>query len=163
MFRSFIALSLSVLLISACAQPIQVATLPAEEAQYAQPMASPTPTALFNTANSTTGTQTPLVVTATGESACAAPVPRVAIEDKVLVTVEDWDKLKLRSEAKVSSENIIMDLDQYSQLKILDGPMCVYSAETGYSYWFWKVVVTDSGKIGWVAEGDYTHYFMEKY
>lgn len=163
MFKSFIALSLSVLLISACARSTQVTTLPAEEAQYAQPMASPTSTALFNTTSYTTGTQTPSIVTATSESSCFAPVPRVAIGDKVLVTVEDWDKLKLRSEAKVSSENVTMELDQYSQLKILDGPVCVYSAETGYSYWFWKVVVTSSGEIGWVAEGDYTHYFIEKY
>jgi acetamidase/formamidase len=126
-------------------------------------MPSPTATSLFNTTNSTTETQTPAIVTATAESACFAPVPRVAIGDKVLVMVEDWDKLKLRSEAKVSAENVILELDQYSQLKILDGPVCVYSAETGYSYWFWKVVVTASGETGWVAEGDYTHYFLEEY
>lgn len=162
MSKSFIAISLLLILISACNRPINVTTLPAEEAQYAQPMASPTATALFNTTISTTETPTPLVVTATGESACAAPVPRVEIGDKVLVRVEDWDKLKLRSEAGVSTDNVVMELDQYSQLKILDGPVCVYSAETGYSYWFWKIVVTDSGEIGWVAEGDYTHYFIEK-
>ena len=77
--------------------------------------------------------------------------------------MEDWDKLKLRSEPRVSSDNILLELDQYSQLKILEGPLCVYSAETGYSYYFWQVVVTLSGETGWVAEGDYTHYFIEKY
>lgn len=163
MSKSLVALALLVLLISACTQPVHVTTLPAEEIQFAQPMASLTATPLFNTANSTTGTPTPLVITATGEPSCSAPAPRVQIGDKVLVTVEDWDKLKLRSKPEVSSDTVLMELDQYSQVKILDGPICASSAETGYSSWFWKVVVIPSGETGWVAEGDYTHYFIEKY
>ncbi len=165
MSKPFIAVFLFIIiLISACNRPFNVTTLPTGENQFAQPMASPTATALFNTTSSNSSlTPTPLVVTATGESLCAAPVPRLAIGDKVLVTVEDWDKLKLRSKPEVSSSNILMELDQYSQLKVLDGPVCVYSAETGYSYFFWKVVVISSGETGWVAEGDYTHYFLEKY
>lgn len=160
--KSFMVLSWLVIMVSACSQPVNVTTLPTEAPQFAQPMASATPTALFDMANPHV-TETPLIVTATGESACAAPVPRVAIGDKVLVTVEDWDKLKLRSEPKVSSDNVLIELDQYSQLKILEGPICVYSDETGYSYYFWQVVVTSTGETGWVAEGDYTHYFIEKY
>lgn len=160
--KSFIVLSLLVILVSACNQPINVTTLPTETPPFTQPMASSTPTALFDMANPE-ATETPRIVTATGESACAAPVPRVAIGDKVLVTVEDWDKLKLRSEPKVSSDNVLIELDQYSELKILEGPICVYSDETGYSYYFWQVVVTSTGETGWVAEGDYTHYFIEKY
>lgn len=163
MSKSFLAVFLLIILTSACSQPVNVTTLPAEGNQFAQPMPSATATALFDTIDpNPLETPTPLVVTPTG-SLCAAPVPRIAIGDKVLVRVEDWDKLKLRSKPEVSSDTALMELDQYSQLKILDGPLCVYSAETGYSYYFWKVVVIPSGETGWVAEGDYTHYFLEKY
>ncbi len=163
MSKSFLAIFLLIILISACSQPISVTTLPTETSRFAQPMPSATATALFDTVDPNPGaTATPLVVTPTG-SLCAAPVPRVAIGDKVLVRVEDWDKLKLRSKPEVSEATMLMELDQYAQLKILDGPLCVYSAETGYSYFFWKVVVIPSGETGWVAEGDYTHYFLEKY
>ncbi len=163
MSKSFVAIFLLIVLTSACNQSVSVTTLPTEEIQFTQPMASATPTALF-----LVPTETPLVVTATmavasSATSCAAPVSRVAIGDKVLVRVEDWDKLKLRSDPSVSPNNIVMDLDQYSQLKILDGPVCVRSVETGYSYYFWKAVVIPSGETGWVAEGDYTHYFIEKY
>ncbi len=156
MSKPFLVIFLLVILISACSRPVNVTTLsePTQENQFAQPM--PSATAL-------SGTPTPMVVTATGQALCAAPVPRAAIGDKVLVTVENWDKLKLRSNPEVSSNNVVMELEQYSQLKILDGPVCVYSAETGYSYYFWKVVVIPGGETGWVAEGDYTHYFFEKY
>lgn len=161
MSKRFIAVLLLVILTSACNQPVNVTTLP--EVPSVTPIAntidstpSETPTPLFVTATQA------LLNTATG-SACAAPEPRVAIGDKVLVTVEDWDKLKLRSESEVSPDNILMELDQYAQLKILEGPVCVYSAETDYSYWFWKVVVIPSGEVGWIAEGDYTHYFIQKY
>ncbi|HET9913339.1 MAG TPA: hypothetical protein VFQ13_15700 [Anaerolineales bacterium] len=158
MSKSFIAILLLAVLTSACNQPVNVTTLPTLTpiANTINPTPSETPTPLFVTATED------LLVTATG-SACAAPAPRVQIGEKVLVTVEDWDKLKLRSEAAVSANSIVMELDQYSQLKILEGPVCVYSAETDYSYWFWKVVVIPSGEIGWVAEGDYSHYFIQKY
>jgi hypothetical protein len=29
------------------------------------------------------------------------------------------------------------------------------------SYWLWKVKVISSGKVGWVAEGDGQHYYLE--
>lgn len=156
--KQLIAILLLVLFSSACTQPINVAPLPSITpiANTLHPTPSETPTPLFVTATKD------LLITATG-SACAAPEPRVTIGDKVLVRVEDWDKLKLRSEAEVSPDNIVLELDQYAQLKILDGPVCVYSAETDYSYWFWKVVVIPSGETGWIAEGDYSHYFIEKY
>ncbi len=162
MFKSFITILLLALGITACSQPVRVTTLPTQEIQFAQPMASPTATALFPTIGSA-ATTTPTIMTPIGEALCAAPVPRVQIGDKVLVTVENWDRLKLRSKPEVAADNVVMDLDQYSQLKVLDGPICAYSAETGYSYYFWQVVVIPSGEKGWVAEGDYTHYFFEKY
>ena len=47
------------------------------------------------------------------------------------------------------------ELDQFTQLSIVQGPVCVYSDETGTSYWFWQVKVISSGEIGWVAEATY--------
>jgi len=160
MSKPFIALLLLVILTSACSRPVSVSTLPTGEIQSAQSAASSTPTPLFNTTNPLPAeTSTPLIVTATVEAFCPA-APHVKIGQQVTVLVEDWDKLKLRSKPEVSPDTVLMELDQYSQLKILDGPTCVYSPETGVSYWFWKVTVISGGEVGWVAEGDYSHYFI---
>lgn len=161
MSKSLIAVLLFIILISACNQPIKVTTLPTGQEQFAQPLPSPTSTALFDL-NNPPSTEPPPVVTATLASACAAPATRVAIGDKVVVTVEDWDKLKLRAQPTVTSE-VLMDLDQYSHLEIVDGPFCSPPTETGTSYWFWLVTVIPTGEKGWVAEGDTTHYFFQKY
>jgi hypothetical protein len=155
--KSFIAIFLSVVLLSTCSRAYVPSTPPAQEFQFAQPMATGTPPPLFNTA-----TQTPSVVTATAAASCPAPAPHVQIGQKVTVTVENWDKLKLRSKPEISSETVILDLAQYSQLEILEGPECVSSAASGDTYWFWKAKVLPSGEIGWVAEGDFSHYFFEK-
>jgi hypothetical protein len=160
MSKSFIVASLLVILVSACSRPYVTATPSAEEIQFAQPMGSSTPTALFNMTNSTP-TQTPSIVTATAALSCPAPAPHVQIGQRVTVTVENWDKLKLRSKPEISSDTVILDLEQYSQLEILEVPECVRSAETGEAYWFWEVKVLPSGEIGWVAEGDSSHYFIE--
>jgi hypothetical protein len=159
MSKSFIAVFLLIILSSSCSRPL-VSTPAAEQIQFAQPMATATPTALFSMTN-TAATQTPSVVTATAAPSCSAPAPYVQIGQKVTVTVENWDKLKLRSKPEISSDTVILDLEQYSQLEILEGPECASSAETGDSYWFWKVKVLPSGEIGWVAEGDSSHYFIE--
>jgi PBP1b-binding outer membrane lipoprotein LpoB len=159
MSKSFITVSLLIILASACSRPL-AATTPSAEIQFAQPMATATPTALFNTIDAVS-THTPSVVTATAASSCSAPAPHVQIGQKVTVTVENWDKLKLRSKPEISSDTMILDLEQYSRLEILEGPECVSSAEAGDSYWFWKVKVLPSGEIGWVAEGDASHYYIE--
>lgn len=153
MSKWFISLSLLLILLSACDRPYVGPTAPVE---FAQPMATATPTALFNHP-----TQTPSIVTATAASSCAAPAPHVQIGQQVTVTVKNWDKLKLRSKPEISSETVILELDQYSLLEILEGPECVFSPETGDSYWFWKVKVLSSGEVGWVAEGDASHYYIE--
>jgi hypothetical protein len=157
MSKLFITIALLALLTSACNMQVTAAASPAEGVQGT---ASITPTRLFNTVNQVSAeTSTPSVVTATVEPFCPA-APHVKIGQQVTVLVEDWDKLKLRSGPEISSDTVLMELAQYSQLKILDGPVCVYSAETGYSYWFWKVTVLPGGETGWVAEGDSTHYFI---
>jgi len=164
MSKSFIAVFLLILLIPACSRPINITTLPEPDREnlFAQPMASATATALPDVTISP-GTPTPLVVTATEKVTCDAPAARTAIGDEVLVTVENWDKLKLRSKPEISSNNVVMELEQYSRLKILDGPICASSTETSYSYWFWKAAVIPSNEMGWIAEGDYSHYFIQKY
>jgi hypothetical protein len=81
---------------------------------------------------------------------------------QAIVIAGDSDKLKLRSEPKISPETVIRELDQGTQLEIVGGPLCVHSAETGISYWLWQVKVISGGKkTGWVAEGDGQNYFIE--
>ena len=159
MSKSFNAIFLLMNLASACSRPL-ASTPSAEQIQFAQPMATATSTALFN-ANNFSPTQTPLIVTATAASSCHAPAPHVQIGQKVTVLVENWDKLKLRSKPEISSDTVILELEQHSQLEVLDGPECVSSAETGDTYWFWNVKVLPGGETGWVAEGDDSHYFIE--
>lgn len=156
MSKAFIALSLLLLLLSACDRPYVGPTPSMEPIQFARPMGTATPTALFDTS-----TQTPSVVTATAVSVCPAPAPHIKIGQQVTVTVENWDKLKLRAKPEISPDTVLLELDQYSRLEILAGPECVSSAETGASYWFWKVKVLPSGKVGWIAEGDHSHYYIE--
>ena len=158
MSKSLITISLLLILTTACNRSYVTPTPVAGEIQFAQPLATTTPTALFNSLS----TATPAIVTATADVACsAAPLTRVKVGKQVTVTVEDWDKLKLRSNPQISSHNVVLELNQYSQLRILDGPICVSSVETKSSFLFWKVAVIPSGEIGWVAEGDLTHYFIE--
>ncbi len=154
MSKKFIAVLLLVFLATACNVQVITPTSPAEEDHGAQPAASITATPLFNTISAKTAT--PSIVTATAEPFCHV-APHVKIGQQVTVLVEDWDKLKLRSEPEISPDTVLMELDQYAQLKILEGPVCVYSAETGDSYWFWKVTVVYGEGTGWVAEGDNTH------
>jgi hypothetical protein len=157
--RKITAVALLSILYSGCSRPIATPVPTAGQVEFTQPMATVTPTALFSTVN-TDPTFTPAVVTQTPDFICAqAPTPRVQPEQQVTVLVEDWDKLKLRSNAALASDNVLMELDQYTQLRILDGPVCVSAQEV--SYVFWKVAVIPSGEIGWVAEGDLTHYFIQ--
>lgn len=159
MSKRIIALSLLIAFTTACNRAYVTPIPSATEISFTQPMATSTPTALFNFGDAAP-THMPAVVTATAEILCSgAPAPHIKMDQQVTVTVEDWDKLKLRSSAKVASDNVVMELEQYTQLRILDGPVCAYSADTAYI--FWKVAVIPSGEIGWVAEGDLSHYFIE--
>jgi len=159
MSKRFILISLFMLLMSACTR--QVATSPAPLAGTVQPV--------FSTLDSIpTVTATPPIVGATEQSAptigldCpGAPAPHVAIGQEVTVVVDDTDKLKLRETPEISPNTEVTGLDQFTQLKILEGPICVASTDPEVSYWFWKVEVLPNGEIGWVAEGDSSHYFIE--
>lgn len=77
------------------------------------------------------------------------------------MVTDDTDKLKLRSEPKVSPDTVMTELNNSTRLEIVGGFVCVHSDETGDSYWFWQVEVISTGEIGWVAEGDASHYFLE--
>src|SRR5262249_545164 len=79
--------------------------------------------------------------TAVTTSACTGPHTPVSTGGKVTVMTENTDKLKLRSDPEISPDTVIQELDQFTQLQIVGGPLCVTSAETGMSYWFWKVKV----------------------
>ena len=100
--------------------------------------------------------------TATNASACPIAHLSFATGAEVTVMVGDSDKLKLRSEPKLTPDTVLRELDQFTQLQIVGGPLCVQSAETGVGYWLWKVKVLPGGKTGWVAEGDGQNYFIAR-
>ena len=131
MLKRFIVISLLIVLTSACTAQFTTLTPPTEEVQ---PVFSNTLAAV------PTATATPLVLMATEQPlppldfACpGAPTPHVNVGQQVVVMVDNSDKLKLRSEHKISPDTVKMDLDQFTQVKILEGPYCVESAETGTS------------------------------
>jgi antitoxin component of MazEF toxin-antitoxin module len=162
MSKRFIAVLLSVILLSACSFQSVTITPPAPEVQNIQP------TPLNLQESIPTATATPLTVAATQQplptlalTCPGVPAPLVKIGQQVTVLVDNSDKLKLRSEPRISADTVIRELDQSTQLSITQGPVCVHSDESGTSYWFWQVNVLSSGETGWVAEGDSLHYFME--
>ena len=108
--------------------------------------------------NNVTPTQSPV---ATQASCQRLPKPHVTIGQTVTVIVENSDKLKLRSKPGISPSTEIKELDQYTKLVILEGPVCITS-EPYTAYWFWKVKVLPNNETGWVAEGNYSHYFIIK-
>jgi len=177
MSKRFFPISLLIILISACTYHGHAFTPPLEKVQSTQPVpssteesestlpttASPDLAATENALPRLTFSATIIAVdTATAVfSACpGAPGPYAAIGNQVTVVAEDVDKLKLRSEPKISPDTLIRELTRFTQLKIVGGPLCVQSAETGTSYWFWQVYVPLSKEIGWIAEGDVQHPFI---
>jgi hypothetical protein len=158
MSKRFITLSLLIIMISACTRQVAAPTTPAGTAQP-----------VFSTVESVpTVTATPLIVggteqpvPTTGVDCPGAPALHVAIGQQVTVAVDDTDKLKLRETPEISPDTEVKGLDKFTQLKILDGPVCAASTDPAVSYWFWKVEVQPNGEIGWVAEGDSLNYFIE--
>jgi len=159
MSKRFISVSLLILLISACTRqvPTPVPTVGTAQPIFSTPVFTPTVTATPLIVGATTEQPAPTV----SEDCPGAPVLHVAIGQDVTVVVDDTDKLKLRETPEISPDTEVKGLDQSTQLKILDGPVCAASADTGVSYWFWKVEVQPNGEVGWVAEGDATNYFIE--
>jgi len=158
MSKRFIAVSLLIILISACTRQV---TTPTPLVGTVQPVFSTVESAL-------TVTATPLIVGATEQPVSTAdvncpgaPALHVAIGQQVTVVVDDTDKLKLREIPEISPDTEVKGLDEFTQLKILEGPECAASTDPEVSYWFWKVEVLPNGEIGWVAEGDSINYFIE--
>jgi hypothetical protein len=162
MSKRFIAVTLLIILISACTRQVTTPTPPAGEVQSTQSVFSNTVEPVL------TVTATPLIVSATeqplptsGVDCPGAPALHVAIGQQVSVVVEDFDKLKLREIPEISPDTEVKELSRSTQLKILEGPVCAASTDPEVSYWFWKVEVLPNGEIGWVAEGDSLNYFIE--
>jgi len=162
MLKRFIVVSSLILLISACTRRVTIFPPPAAEVQTTQPLPS------NGVESIPTATATPLFHSAAEEPlptldlACPdAPTPRVHVNQQVTVVADDFDKLKLRAKREISADTVKRKLDKFNQLKILDGPYCVRAADTTSSYWFYWVEVLHTGEIGWVAEGDSSHYFIE--
>lgn len=170
MSKRFILVFLMIVLTSACTQQVNVVVPTSEEVQNTQPVSS-------GTKESETTSPEPVVTekalphptfvptiapadTATEVfSACpGAPGPYAAIGKTVTVVAEDADKLKLRSEPKTLPETVKRELNRFTQLQIMDGPVCVRDAQV--PYWYWQVKVLPDGETGWVAEGDVRHSFI---
>ena len=176
MSKRFIMVSLLILLASACTSQVTSVTPPPEELQSTQPAPSNTvesePTlsiiaawtdlALTNDAivhPTFTATDTPAATATAAFALCpGAPGPYAALGKQAVVVSKDVDKLKVRSEPEISPDNVIGELDQFTELTIVGGPVCVRSSAT--SYWFWQVKVHPDGELGWVAEGDVQHPFI---
>jgi len=168
MSKRIIAVSLLIILISACTR--QIAT-PTPSTQEVQPVISNTQGVTPQAGATTFVTEAAApqsvptaasVATAIVDSVCpGAAVPHVAFGQLVTVVSDNTDKLKLRSEPKILPDTVIRDLDTATQLKILGGLVCVQAPDATTSYWFWMVEVVSTGETGWVAEGDSTHYFIE--
>ena len=162
MLKRFIAAFLSIILLSACSFQSVTITPPVTEVQNLQP------TPLIAQESIPTATATPQVLAATQQplptldlTCPGAPEPQVQVGRQVTVLVDNSDRLKLRSEPRISPYTEIRELDQSTQLLIAQGPVCVHSDETGASYWFWQVQVLPGGETGWVADGNSLSYFIE--
>lgn len=158
MFKNITILSLLLILLSACTRSVSTPVPTVEQDQSVVSVPSSTPTPLFATATFVP-TETPVIAIATVAPVCSEPA-RVQIGQEVTVVVEDWDKLKLRSEPVISPDTVIMELPQLTQLQIIDGPVCVADPQTQITYWFWQVTVIPSAEVGWIAEGEYPRYFI---
>ena len=160
MSKRFITLSLLVMLISACTRQISTPTPPAGTALpvFSTAESSPTVTATPRIIEATTEQPVPTNV---GVDCPGAPAVHVAIGQQVTVVVDDTDQLKLREIPEISPDTEVKGLDKFTQMKILEGPVCAASTDPVVSYWFWKVEVQPNGEIGWVAEGDSLNYFIE--
>ena len=172
MSKRFFPISLLIILISACTYQGNAVTPPVEKVQSTQPAPSntvewestpPTVTASPDLGPTEKAIPRPTLIDtaiATFPVCPGAPGPYVSLGNQVTVVAEDVDKLKLRSEPKISPETVIRELDRFTQLKIVDGPLCVQSDKTATSYWFWQVYIPLSLEIGWIAEGDVQHPFI---
>jgi len=168
MSKRIIAVTMLIILISACTR--QIAT-PTPSTQDVQPVLSDTQVVTPQVGAAPLVTEaaapqsvptTASVATAIDASVCpGAAAPHVTFGQLVTVVSDNTDKLKLRSEPKILSDTVIRDLDTATQLKILGGLICVQAPDATTSYWFWMVQVVSTGETGWVAEGDATHYFIE--
>ena len=85
----------------------------------------------------------------------------MALGQEVTVVVDDTDKLKLRTAPEISPDTEFLALDKLTQLRIVEGPVCVTTDDSEVSYWFWKVELLATGETGWVAEGDTANNFIE--
>ena len=83
-----------------------------------------------------------------------APPIRIETGNLVRVTTTEGDKLRLRSSPEVA-DNIIKMIPAGTELMVIDGPMC----SDDFSYW--EIQIPGTTQTGWVAEGDYSIYYIE--
>ncbi len=104
----------------------------------------------------------PIIQTSSGptsyptmEISCpGAPPIRVEVGNLVRVTTTDGDNLRLRSSPEVAN-NILQRVPAGLELRIIGGPVC----SDNFSYW--EVKIPGTSQTGWIAEGDYSIYYVE--
>jgi len=136
MSKQLLVVSILVLLISACSSQITVLTPQVESTQPAlQDIPTATATPLITVVTEQALPTLAFADTSSVGNVCpGAAAPHVLVGQQVTVVSDNLDKLKLRSEPKVSPDTIIRELDQSTLLKIVSGFVCVHSDETETSY-----------------------------
>jgi hypothetical protein len=111
-----------------------------------------TPTDVYNTPQALQQNPTPYP---TIDISCpGAPPIRIEVGNLVRVTTTEGDKLRLRSSPE-ATDNIIRMIPTGTELRVIDGPMC----SDAFSYW--EIQIPGTTQTGWVAEGDYSLYYIE--
>ena len=154
MKKTLLFLFFTVLFLGACNFPRPTPVVPT-------PTPRP-PTAMFKSTPLVTPTDT-VTPMDTAESFCpGAPPPRLEVDALAQVTFSDGIPLRVRSSPEVHSDNVITRISDGTRFIIRSEPVCVIEPEGGNAFVFWPIRIEDSDLIGWVAEGDFENYYIER-
>lgn len=82
------------------------------------------------------------------------PVSRLHIGDQAHVSFSPPLCSRLRSSPNVETSTVIDCINPGGGMKIIDGPEC-------NNNWIWWKVRTDTGELGWIAEGDGEDFWLD--
>ena len=102
----------------------------------------------------------PVEITTPTFSCEDAPLTRVQVGDIARVTYTDGTSTRLRSEPQ-AGDNLVENLPEGTEFDIIGGPECTLRHGRDDSYVYWEVSVPSRSLVGWVAEGDFNHYYIE--
>jgi hypothetical protein len=87
-----------------------------------------------------------------------APKTRLAVGDRAKITSGELSRLRTKPE---SGGNVIVMIAPMTEIEIVEGPICYPRPSRNDAYVYWKVRVTSKSLEGWLAEGDFEHYYIE--